>query len=343
MASDRPALVCTSDVIKLHPCCRHENVMGAIGQRLIDSIRADYLLPHSGMLFREPRMLCEDYPFLFAAADAASIRKQRLYFRLIQTEYALLLTAAVLSMNFFQKREYYELSALIFVALLIVLLSRSLLKPEQDWFRCRALAEALKTLTWRYMMRAQPFELCAADAHEAAFRDKLQEVLNENISVAALTYHDEATGDYATEEIRRVRAADFETRRAYYRDARVQQQREWYAGRAAQNRNSSTGWVVATAAAYVIAATLVLARTKVDPTNLPIEPMIVLASSLVGWMQVRKFNELSASYTITAHEIGLLKAKLGFIHDDAALATFVAEAELSFSREHTLWFGRSLS
>ncbi len=288
-------------------------------------------------------MLCEDYPFLFAAADAASIRKQRLYFRLIQAEYALLFVAAVLSTSYFQEQSYYRFAALIFVALLVVLLSRSLLKPEQDWFRCRALAEALKTLTWRYMMRAQPFEISASGAHEAAFRDKLQEVLNENIAVAALTYHDEATGDYATEEIRRVRAADFATRHAYYRDARVQQQREWYAGRAARNRRNSTGWVIASALAYVGAAALIMARTTENAPYLPIEPMIVLASSLVGWMQVRKFNELSASYTITAHEIGLLKAKLDFIHDDAALAAFVAEAELSFSREHTLWFGRSLS
>src|SRR5690606_15189811 len=31
-------------------------------------------------------------------------------------------------------------------------------KPDRIWYNARAVAESVKTLTWRYMMRAEPFQ-----------------------------------------------------------------------------------------------------------------------------------------------------------------------------------------
>ncbi|HCB7267327.1 TPA: SLATT domain-containing protein, partial [Escherichia coli] len=36
-----------------------------------------------------------------------------------------------------------------------LLLYMAVQKPEKEWYGCRALAESIKTSTWRYMMRAE--------------------------------------------------------------------------------------------------------------------------------------------------------------------------------------------
>ena len=72
----------------------------------------------------------------------------------------------------------------------------------------------------------------------------------------------------------------------------------------------------------------------------PIEPLIVVAASIVGWVQIKKYNELSAAYTVTAHEIGLIPTTIDSPSNDALLSEFVNDAEQAFSREHTLWLAR---
>jgi hypothetical protein len=69
-------------------------------------------------------------------------------------------------------------------------------------------------------------------------------------------------------------------------------------------------WVCISCAAYVLAGSITLSRIA-WPTwpYWPIEPHIILATSVVGWMQIRQFNELIAAYKVAAHEIGLIRPK----------------------------------
>lgn len=92
---------------------------------------------------------------------------------------------------------------------------------------------------------------------------------------------------------------------------------------------------------YIAAIVTVLLRiAKPDWVMLPTEPLIVLAASFIGWIQIKKFNELASAYALTAHEIGILQPRLDEIDDENAFSDFVNEAELAFSREHTQWVAR---
>src|SRR5262249_49915702 len=104
-----------------------------------------------------PTMDDTTYPALYRSADGASNDTQAFHLNLIRADYALLFLAAVFSTNLFSNPIFYLIYALVFATLIAVLLTRSLKKPEQEWYRARALAESVKTLTWRYMMRAAPF------------------------------------------------------------------------------------------------------------------------------------------------------------------------------------------
>ncbi|PPQ45315.1 DUF4231 domain-containing protein [Rhodopseudomonas palustris] len=284
-----------------------------------------------------------DYPALFLCADDASNRYQTFFLRLIRAEYTMLFLAALFSMSFLNGIWYYVLYATVFFITLAILLVRSLRKPEQDWYRCRALAESVKTLTWRYVMRATPFQEVGGDRLQAQseFRNQLHSIFSENRSTAEKVTSDWSGNDQITPAMIRIRNLPQAERISYYISNRVDEQRSWYAKKASQNKKSANFWVCISAGIYVTAGLLILSRIAMPTWQYwPIEPLIVAAASIIGWVQIKKFNELTAAYTVTAHEIGLIKIRSDSISSDDGISEFVNDAEKAFSREHTLWIAR---
>jgi hypothetical protein len=282
------------------------------------------------------------YPALFRSADEASNKKQKTYLRLIGAEYAILMLASLLSDSAFKGTTFYLLYAFVFVVAIVFLLVRNLWKLQQDWYRCRALAESVKTLTWRYVMRAAPFSDGTSLQHaRAEFRNQLNRIFDSHKAAADKIDPNWSADDQITAEMDRVRAFSLDERKEYYTTHRLNDQRTWYMHKARENNRSARNWVIAAVAAYVLAFALVLARIKFPDWGFwGIGPIIVFASSTLGWMQVKKFNELAAAYTVTAHEIGLIRPKLDAVDSESDFSDFINDAELAFSREHTLWIAR---
>lgn len=279
------------------------------------------------------------FPALFTSADTSSNDHQRQFLNLLRAEYGLLFVAAVFSMNLSTSAWYYALFACVFAGTLVCLFLRSK-KPEQDWYKCRALAESVKTSTWRYAMRADPFGGASAPA-KAEFIKYLGQVLSSNQQIGEKISGKDASGSQTTPEMETIRGLAWNARRAVYLDQRVGDQRGWYSRKAQVNRRLGRRWAWISFGIYAAAFALVLYRV-VDPTwsTLPIEPLIVAGSIVVGWSQVKKFNELASTYTLTAHEIGLLEAKISDVENETEFGEFVNEAEQAFSREHTQWVAR---
>lgn len=287
-----------------------------------------------------------DYPALYKAAGAHSGSSQTLYLRFLKTEYILLIFASVLSLD----KDPDIASNLIYVAIfalgLILLIYREAIKPEQGWYRGRALAESVKTSAWRYCMRASPFERHADIKHaREEFRKHLLEileanrhVLGERVPVIA------ADATQITPSMDSIRALALPNRKKFYLERRVQEQRIWYAKKANENKRASKRWQAACITVYGAAGILILTRIAAPSWKFwPIEPLLVAASSMIGWMQIKKFNELASSYTLTAHEIGILQGRIGDADCEPEFSAFVNEAELAFSREHTHWVARQTS
>jgi SMODS and SLOG-associating 2TM effector domain 1 len=261
------------------------------------------------------------YPALHRCADQASNRKQQLYLSLIGAEYALLLVAAIFSISVFASATFYLIYA-VFLALIALLLTRALLDM--------ALHHA------RGAIRRGP----RIQVPRSEFRNHLQSLFEENKDTAKKMAADWSAEDQITPEMDRIRALSLEERKQCYAAERIQDQRVWYTRKAATNKRSARKWVAAGIAAYAIAAALAVGRVRLPDRVWPIGPVLVLASSILGWMQVKKFSELAATYTVAAREIGLLRPKLDDVTSESELSDFVNDAELAFSREHTLWMAR---
>ncbi|MBM6596342.1 DUF4231 domain-containing protein [Microvirga pudoricolor] len=281
-----------------------------------------------------------DYPALFLDADGGSDQYQRKFLRLIRSEYVVLFLASLFSMSFFNDVIYNLIYAGVFFIGLLILLVRAQSKPEQQWYRCRALAESVKTLTWRYMMHAAPFQANDAGA-KLRFRDELHEMFRENKETAREITSDWSGNHQITEKMGDVRSLSLVDRMQFYLQHRVDEQRIWYSRKATFNRDSAKIWIAVSGVVYFLAGCMVLTRiARPEWVHWPIEPLIVIAASAVGWMQIKKFNELAAAYTVAAHEIGLIRPKADGVSTDEEFSEFVNDAEKAFSREHTLWIAR---
>lgn len=283
-----------------------------------------------------------DYPALYSAANQLSDSSQTTFLSLIRGEYLALFVAAGLSMDWSKKPAFFATYALVLVCSLAVMVVRTYLKPEQGWYRGRALAESIKTSCWRYCMRAEPF----ADAlhiakPKAELRSHLLEILRANKFIGDRFPSDSSENEQITISMDAVRLLTLEERKEYYLNLRIKEQRKWYAIKAGENKAASRKWTALGVCAYVIAIALALYRIYCPNWSLwPIDAVLVIASGIIGWTQVKKFNELAASYILTAHEIGFTQGRIENVVSEESFSAFVNDTELAFSREHTQWIAR---
>lgn len=284
---------------------------------------------------REPAL---KFPALHAAADRASDRQQSLYFGLVLGEYAALLLVSTLSVNMVPDRSYIIAYAVLLGSALAIMVIRSVLKPERRWYQARALAESVKTTTWKFAMAARPFMNDAEDRQR--LRQMLLELLNANRSLGP-QFDGVSSGDQITIDMEKLRSLPRAERLAVYMRDRVADQFEWYQRKSRSNARTGRRFAVALGALYVLAFMVLLVRLDhPDWIYAHPDPLILLGASVLGWMQIKRFNELGASYGLTANEIGILKSRAPEILDDAALSLFIDDAEEAFSREHTQWLAR---
>lgn len=285
------------------------------------------------------------YPGLYKSASRLSSSSQKKYLFLIRSEYVLLFIASIFSLNLWSNSSYFIASACVFLASLAVLITRNWQKPEQDWYKGRALAESIKTSCWRYCMRAEPFGgNDSAAVTRGEFRKHLRAILEANRHIGEKIPPDDAADNQITVSMDATRELDLSQRKIFYETHRIREQQDWYSRKARDNRIASRRWVAIGISAYALAIFFVFLRIAHPEQKIwPIEPLIVFASSIIGWTQVKKFNELASSYTLTAHEIGIIQSIIQDIQTEDNFSNFVNEAEQAFSREHTQWVARQQS
>ncbi len=280
-----------------------------------------------------------DFPSLYRSADNLSLRSQQQFFRALRVHLITLVIAAILSIV---NIPHWSVAAAQLIALLgalgcsIYLFAK---RPDRFWYAGRAVAESIKTITWRYVCRAEPFQGCDPNAR-SDFHQKLKQIIQQNREVCQLlTEHLE--GVQFTPVMENMRARTLEERRATYSDSRIKDQLTWYAKKAVLNRRMSQYFFWALIGVNSIAVICaVLRMVWVDQPFWPTDVLVAIAASILSWMQAKRFSELAASYSLASHEIGLIKEQSLLPNTPEDFSLFVGDAENAFSREHTQWVAR---
>lgn len=280
-----------------------------------------------------------DFPGLYQSSDTLSGDAQKYFFSALFGNLLLLVLAAVASVINYP----HWIAAVIQVMLLLGALASSVLlawkRPERSWYSGRAVAESIKTMTWRYVSRAEPFDK-DDDESRLLMIGRLKDVVQQNPGVSnQLISH--ASAPQVTDTMTRLRSEDFLQRRDTYINYRINDQLDWYNRKAKFNSTAARWFFVGLISANGIAVLCAASKiANLEFQYFPTDVFIAVAASILTWMQAKRFTELSASYTLTANEITLIREEAFGLTTEEELSKFVGDAENAFSREHTQWEAR---
>ena len=282
----------------------------------------------------------KDYPGLYQETDEASNKAQNVYLRTISLYLLLLIGAAVLSLLMGTSTVLAIIAALIFIVTLFLSIALAVKRYDKTWYNARAVAESVKTVTWRYLMHAEPYDGDDTVARHDFIKD-LQQILEQNKDLAQIFTGEKATKDAISKEMARIRSLTLKERISLYLTDRIDEQRGWYCKKAALNRRQAMCWFILMCMAQAFALIFVFVRiAKPMWSHLPIDVCIVCAAAALTWIQLKRFQDLSTAYSLTAHEISLLREHSQDASNAAEFSVFVNDAENAFSREHTQWQAR---
>ncbi|GIU18079.1 hypothetical protein TUM4261_38450 [Shewanella sp. c952] len=283
----------------------------------------------------------KEFPALFQAADNASLIAQSNYYLALKSYLFLLVVAALIAFYFPADLIGALSSASLFLITLCILIWLKVQKPEDIWYNGRAVAESVKTRTWRWVMKAEPYEGGVTEEQSRKeFLQDLKSILDQNRSLSAHLQSEQITGDAISHRMTDVRNLPFEERLEIYKNERVRNQANWYGKKSLLNKRRAKQWFVISVILHAIAIGLLLWRITNPTLVLPIEIVATGASAVLTWLQAKKHNELNSSYSLAAHEIVLIKSEAESVKSDIELSNFVVSSESAFSREHTQWSAR---
>jgi hypothetical protein len=272
-------------------------------------------------------------------ADRRSLAGQRLTLSLRAMQLILLVVAALLAVTPFTARglEWGVLGAgVAFAAAFLMEATILSLQPEKSWYQCRAIAESVKSLAWRYAVGGNPFPIEGAgpESADAPFAQHLRQLLIEFETAGLIPSR--GTAKEITTWMRNMRSAPFELRKEAFRQRRIDNQRAWYSTKAQWNQRRSAEWSIGLLAVQILAvAGAILKGTGLIQLDV-LGVMAAVAASAVAWLQIKQHSTLTQSYAQAANEL----SAISILIDSAVESTwakFVDDAESAISREHTAW------
>lgn len=283
-------------------------------------------------------------PGLYQSADNASLRAQFIYFTSLKWYLFLLVLAALIS--FFWTSTAYGtlLSASLFLITLGILIYLRVKRPDDLWYNGRAVAESVKTRSWRWSMRAEPYQNCEnIETVSKQFINDQKSILRQNRSLSETLDSSSGINDPISDIMRKIRDLPISARLEIYKTQRIENQARWYASKSLFNKKRARLWFWMSVLFHSVAIGMLLYRIQDPSLLLPVEVIATAAGAVLTWLQVKKHNELNSSYALAAHEIGLIKGESLSVKSEKDLSDFVLDSENAFSREHTQWTARKVN
>jgi hypothetical protein len=278
-------------------------------------------------------------PGLYQSSDKLSTDYQTVFFRSVLAELGFLVVGTSISLVNSDGASWAIAQALALLGALGFAIYLFAARPDRHWYAARAVAESIKTATWRFVSRGEPFD--HSDAEDRSnFRNVLQMIVEQNKDVAQrLSTH--LDGIQITADMVARRNRPLTERISVYLEERVKDQQQWYAQKAARNRSMAARLYGALIVTIAIAIAFAVSKVSVpDAKHWPTDLLIVIASGLFAWIQSKRYSELASSYSLAAHEISLIREQAFTSNSDSEFSRFVGDTENAFSREHTQWVAR---
>lgn len=283
-----------------------------------------------------------ELPGLWRAADSLSTSSQRSFFWFKRIELGLLVVGAIFGLisTTFLGGVGPIVSILAFLIVVVMQLVGAVTKAESRWYDARAVAESIKSAAWQFAVGGEAFRINTLDV-ESQFKARLSAMLT---SVPKLDLPPARVDDACiTSSMAKVRSMSLDDRADIYRRLRVNDQVSWYATKATWNRNRRRVFTSLTIFVEIIAVIFGLMRITSGLDEDLIGVFATISAGLVAWSQAKKYEFLAETYSVTSHEIRMVRETLTAPESEGDWSQDVHDAEAAFSREHTMWQARRQS
>nr|WP_314498882.1 DUF4231 domain-containing protein [uncultured Chryseobacterium sp.] len=288
----------------------------------------------------------KDFPNYYIAGDQASLLAQKLYTRYVRLDLFLMVLCAALTIYNFQsedsKKIIYIISGIIMLMAIIFSLVIKNKKYEDIWYRGRALAESVKTLTWRFMTKSEYFENSLTNEEaKSRFNHRIRELHDEFKDLHSFLKAKNLSLPVITDEMEKNRNLDLISRKEFYLKNRIDNQIKWYSDKADTNKTKYEGWFWGVIVTQLLALISIGYLVLSPECNFNFVGLFTtLSASFFGWLQLKKYQENKEAYTTATSELNLIKQEAEFIHTEEKFKIFVLDSENAMSREHTLWLAQ---
>lgn len=286
-------------------------------------------------------MKTHEMPALQRSAGAAAATAQKVFLELNGAQLALLSVTALLAGWTPQTIDTQRLVAGgVCILMFAAFLANIALKVghfDDKWFRCRALAENVKSAMWYFVM--SPAQ--ERTRSEARYLQQIQDIQARLPLAKELAVH-RIEGPILTEWMSHVQALSRADKLKVFLERRLADQKKWYQRQARTNalRETQWQWIVflLEAAAIVIAA---------EQTWRPgqyglVGGLAAIGAAFVAWMQTKRYSDLANSYSVAAEDLRRIADSQAAPATDEELTQLVDEVERAVSREHSVWLARRL-
>ncbi len=293
-----------------------------------------------------PNLTEDDFPALYLAADRTSRMAQKRHLWFTGTILGALVACATLgtlSAAFPRESKVLALFSTAWAAVSFMLTSmRKALKPEKAWYGGRAVAEAAKSMAWRYITDSDPYPVTMPGSEaDAKFIADLRDMAKDQAQAALAFGGEFSDRPQISARMREARSLSLDQRCQLYLKDRVEDQRKWYARKARSSQVLANRYfvLIQVSQALALGGTVLLFSAAVSKWNLG-GVFSALASALIAWLQVRQHEELSQTYSVAALDLGFIAEQASAIKSEKELSSLVADAENTVSREHSMWMSR---
>ncbi|MDR1363947.1 MAG: DUF4231 domain-containing protein [Spirochaetaceae bacterium] len=282
-----------------------------------------------------------DYPAIYKEADNISNKTQKQYLVLLGVFLCILIVSSVL---FTYLNDIFVIkiaNAIISLAIVVFSFVFYFNNYQGVWYNARAVAESIKTISWRYAIKADPYNT-PDDNAKKLFLKTIKHIIDMNHDFQKCIEADYGDQQLIPESMTKIRQLPFNERLDIYQKHRIIEQRDWYIKKSKFNKKrSSLLFCMLIILSFILTIFIFLSFS--NTTNnfiLPVGILLSMISVLFTWVQTKKYKELEKSYALTAHEIGFIDAQKDEVKTDDLLSEYVDNSENAFSREHTQWIAR---
>ena len=138
-----------------------------------------------------------------------------------------------------------------------------------------------------------------------------------------------------------IRASDLPTRKEYYIQNRIEDQKKWYADKAEYNVGKYNLWFWTIIISQVISLIGIVVLIENPNNNWNFVGLFTtISASALSWLQLKQHQELKQAYTTATQELNFIVALAEQVISEDAFSKFVLDSENAVSREHTLWLAQ---